>query len=463
VQGERPDSGGKGRVLARIAGFGALIVGVVLVAIVLFGGDDGTKYKLLFETGGQLVRGNQVLVGGQPIGIVDEISLTDDGQAEVAVTLDDPLHDGTTATVRATSLSGIANRYVSISPGPNSEPEIPDGATISSNATTSPVDLDQLFNTLDKPTRTALQEVIQGQATIYTGNNQEARETYKYFAPGLQSTTRLLSELTRDQTALSRFLVEGSTALGAIAERRDDLAALTSNANQAFGAIADRAQDLDRILVALPPTMRQANTTFVNLRAALDDLDPLITDLGAVAPDLPAFLTKLQDTVEPAVPVFRNLTASISKPGPNNDLNDSLKLLPGGQRAVAKAVDPTIDALDDSQHVVDFAVPYTPDLLGFISKFGEVTAYYDADGHYARVQPSSANLFAYNEGTSQLDPISPAQQFDVFPSLGLGPFSRCPGGATQANPGYPNPTDHPFLGNGSLDGDCNPNQVPPGP
>ena len=57
VQGERPDNPGKGRVLARVAGVGALIVGIVLIALVLFGGDKGYTYKLLFETGGQLVRG----------------------------------------------------------------------------------------------------------------------------------------------------------------------------------------------------------------------------------------------------------------------------------------------------------------------------------------------------------------------------------------------------------------------
>ncbi len=463
VQGERSDNPGKGRVLARVAGVGALLVGVVLVALVLFGGDDGRKYKLLFETGGQLVAGNQVLVGGQPIGTVDEITLTEDAQAQVDITVDEALHEGTSALVRATSLSGIANRYVSISPGPNSEPEIPEGGTIGTDRTTSPVDLDQLFNTLDKPTRTALQDVIKGQATIYTGNTEEARETYKYFAPGLQATTRLLSELTRDQTSLSRFLVEGDKALGAVAARRDDLSALTENGNRAFQAIVERNEDLDRILVSLPPAMRQANTTFVNLRAALDDLQPLIDDLGVVAPDLPPFLTQLQDTIDPSIPVFRDLTQSISKPGPSNDLNDSLKDLPGGQRAVSKGVRPTIKALDTSQHVIDFAVPYTPDLLGFISKFGQVTAYYDANGHYARVLPASANLFAYNEGTSQLDPISPAEQFDAFPALGLGPFTRCPGGATQANPGWPSPTDHPFLGDGSLDGACEPDQVPPGP
>lgn len=449
--------------MARAAGVGALIVGVVFVAFVLLGGDSGHQYKLLFQTGGQLVPGNEVLVGGQPIGAIDTIKLTDDAQAEVAITVDDPLHQGTTAVIRATSLSGIANRYVSISPGANSEPDIADGAVIPTDKTTSPVDLDQLFNTLDKPTRTALQKVIQGQATLYTGNNQAARATYKYFAPGLQSTTKLLAELTRDQQSLSEFLVKGSTALGAIAARRDDLAALTSNANQALGAIADRNEDFDRLLVALPPTMRQANTTFVNLRAALDDLDPTLAALGDVAPDLPPFLRKVTAFSDASVSVFKNLTASISSPGPANDLNDSLRDLPGAENAAAASVSPTLAALDDSQDVVDFAVPYTPDLLGFISKFGEVTAYYDVQGHYARILPASQNVFAYNQATEQLDPISPSQQQDAFPPLGVGVFTRCPGGATQANASWPAPTDHPFLGGGSLNGGCDPDQVPPGP
>lgn len=449
--------------MARIAGVGALIVAIVLAGFVLFGGDDGHEYELLFETGGQLVPGNEVLVGGQPIGTIKEISLTDDAQAKVVIKTDEPLHEGTTAVVRATSLSGIANRYIAISPGANSEPELEDGATISADKTTSPVDLDQLFDTLDKPTRTALQDVIQGSATIYTGRNEAARRTYKFFAPGLQATTRLLQELTRDQQSLTTFLIQGDRALGAIADRRDDLAALTSNANQALGAIAERSQELDRTLVALPPAMRQANTTFVNLRAALDDLDPVIADLGVAAPDLAPFLRNLRSVADPAVPVFRDLTDAISLPGANNDLNDSLKALPGSEKAARKAVAPTIDALDDSQHVVDFAVPYTPDLLGFLSKFGEVTAFYDVQGHYARVLPASQNIFAWNQATEVLDPITPAQQGDVFSSLGLGPFTRCPGGATQANAGWPSPTDHPFLQGGALDGDCDPDQVPPGP
>ncbi len=91
--------------------------------------------------------------------------------------------------------------------------------------------------------------------------------------------------------------------------------------------------------------------------------------------------------------MFRDLRLSLSRDGANNDLTDSLRALPGGERAARRSVAPTIEALDDAQHVVEFAVPYTPELIGLIGKFGQVTAYYDANGHYARVLPASANLF----------------------------------------------------------------------
>ena len=166
VQGDQSHSPSGRRIVARVAGVGALVLAVVIAAILLLGGDDGHEYDLLFETGGQLVPGNQVLVGGRAIGTIDDIELTDDARARVAITVDQQLHEGTTAVVRATSLSGIANRYISVSPGPNNEAEIPDGGLIPASRTTSPVDLDQLFDALDAPTRHALQKVIQGQGTI---------------------------------------------------------------------------------------------------------------------------------------------------------------------------------------------------------------------------------------------------------------------------------------------------------
>ena len=212
--------------------------------------------------------------------------------------------------------------------------------------------------------------------------------------------------------------------------RRDDLAALTENANQALGAIAQRNAEFDRSLVALPPFLRQANTTFVNLRAALDDLDPLVQDALVGTKDLAPFLRDVRTVVDPAIPVFDDLTVALDRKGPSNDLTDALLASPATEKAASQSVEPTLAALDAGQPNVAFARPYTPDLIGLLAKFGQVTAYYDADGHYARVAPAGANIFQNTGGT--LTPLAPAQQFDQYAALGLGPFLRCPGGSTQA-------------------------------
>jgi phospholipid/cholesterol/gamma-HCH transport system substrate-binding protein len=318
--------------ISRAAAGGALLVGLVLVLVILFGGTSGRTYHLMFENGGQLVSGNEVLVAGQSIGSVDSIKLTDDANADVTISVDETLHEGTTAVVRATSLSGIANRYVSITPGPNNEPTLPDGATLAGDSTKSIVDLDQLFDTFRPRTRHALQKVIAGSATLYAGHTEGARRSYKYFAPGLSSTRHLLDELTRDQRTFSQFLVTGSKALGAIADRRDDLSALTQNANQALGAIASQNEALDRTLVALPPALRQANTTFVNLRATLDDLDPLVASAKPATRHLTPFLRNLRQVSERGLPVIHNLSLAVNRQGENNDLTDALRDQPRAER-----------------------------------------------------------------------------------------------------------------------------------
>jgi phospholipid/cholesterol/gamma-HCH transport system substrate-binding protein len=454
VQGSEPRNSGAPAIF-RILAVVAVVAGIVLAAVVLLGGDSGHKYRLIFETGGQLVQGNLVQVGGQPVGTVDDIKLTDDARAEVTITVDDPLHEGTTATVRATSLSGIANRYVSLAPGPNSAPELPGDAVIAEDKTTSPVDIDQLFDTFNHRTRTALAKFIQGQATVYGGSAEQANQTYKYLAPGLQSTERLLAELTRDQQAFSQFLVSGSSVLDAVAQRRADLTSLISNANQALGAIANQNQAFDASLVELPPTLRQANTTFVNLRAALDDLQPLIDTTGVATRDLAPFLRELRPIVEDSVPVFADLSKTVLRDGPANDLVDTLRALPGAENAAGRSVPATIKALDDSQTNVAQLRAYSPDLVAFLGRFSQVAANYDGDGHYLRVSPAGVNFFSWNPTTSVLDPIPAAQQFADFDN---GFFNRCPGGATQPISG-----SNPFLDDGALDGVCDPAAVPPGP
>ena len=443
--------------LARGLALLALVVAVVLAILLLFGGSDGHRYTFLFQTGGQLVPGNEVLIAGQPVGTIDSIDLTEDSQAAVEVTLDEPLTEGSTAIVRSTSLSGVANRYISLTMGPDNAEEHPEGATITGEDTTAPVDLDQLFNVFRNKQRESLQKFIEGNATVYADRGKLANRAYKFLNPALNSSERLFAALSNDSVALERFLLEGSRTFGALAERRDDLASLVANGNTALAAIAAENESLDRSLAALPPTLRQANTTFVNLRAALDDLDPLVAASKPATKDLAPFLSRLRSVARASNPVFADLAPVISNPGAANDLNDTLIELPTVKKRGAKALPRAVEAMDASQENIAFLRPYTPDLLAWLAKFGQATAYYDANGHYARVMPAAANVFDFNEVTNELDPIynDSSQQFDP---IDFGIFRRCPGGAVQPAPDGSSP----FLDDGRLTGDCDPDDVPPG-
>jgi hypothetical protein len=105
---------------ARIGAVAVLVVAVAVVAALVLRSSASHDYVLYFQNAGQLVRDDDVQIGGRRIGSVREITLTRDNQARVRVEVEEPyapLHEGTRAVIRQTSLSGIANRYVALSPG----------------------------------------------------------------------------------------------------------------------------------------------------------------------------------------------------------------------------------------------------------------------------------------------------------------------------------------------------------
>jgi phospholipid/cholesterol/gamma-HCH transport system substrate-binding protein len=449
--------------VARVAAAAALALAFLfLLYLLFFAGDGGHRYSLLFENGGQLVPDNQVLIGGTPVGNVDSIDLTEDNLAQVDVTVDQQLHEGSTAVIRATSLSGVANHYVSISPGPNSNPSIPDDGTLGTDATTTSVDVDQLFNTFPKGVRQGLSDFIRGYAETYAGRGKEANATYKYFYPALNRTTAWLRELNADQRSLSRFIVGSSDLFTGLASRSDDLSASIANANTAFASIASQNQALSETLRVLPQTFRQANTTFVNLRAALDDLDPLIATAKPATKDLAPFLRDLRPFVTRAIPFFKNLRYTFRKPGKANDFDSLVSTLPENLRRSRNAFPATVQSISDVQPFFSFARPYTPELLNGIAKLGQVTGYYDANGHYLRATPVM-NLFSFDSGSGVLEPIPPSDNFDAN-GLSFSVKQRCPGGASQpAQDGSSPFVNPPHADAGVTTADCDTSDSPPNP
>src|SRR4051794_2515372 len=310
--------------IGRVAAIAAVVAAVVLVGFIIFGGGGGYTVKAYFENANQLVKGNQVELDGTPIGTVKGMAITPSGQAVITLGIDGkytPLPQGVHATIRQASQSGIANRYVDLTMPPASAQKstIPDGGQITVDKTTTGVDLDQLFNTLDPPTRKALQGFFKGQAKALKGKGAMQNVGFQYLNPALSTSRRLFNELNRDTPTLRHFVTDSSRLVTTLASRRDDLSALIQNLNQTMGAIGSQKVALSDALQRLPDFMRRSNTTFVNLRAALDDLDPLVKASKPVARKLNPFLDQLQPLLHDLKPTVADLRSIVKRPGADND------------------------------------------------------------------------------------------------------------------------------------------------
>ena len=445
--------------VGRTAAIAAVIAAGVLVAVLLFGGGgSGYTVKATFLNASQLVNGNSVQVGGVRVGSVDGIKITDDGQAEITLKISDdyaPLPDGTQAVIRQASQSGIANRYVDLRipghelPAGTGEADkaiehagtIDDGGHIGVDETQTAVDLDQLFNLLDPKTRRSLQKFLEGSAKVYAGRTREANRGYRYLNPSLSRTARLFRELNYDTPVLERFIVDSSKLVTALAERRDDLAALIGNLNDTTRAIGDEKVALASAIGRLPDFMRRSNTTFVNLRAALDDVEPLVDASKPVAKKLQPFLDELRPFANDARPTIRDLSAVIRRKGAGNDLIELTKTFTpladiavdaatrNGERRRGSLAENAI-ATRDSAPIIAHGLPYTPDLFGWFDDFS-TTGGADAATGISRTQ-TYFNFFTPSN-TGAITPLigdlldTRGEVFKQF--VKIDQHKRCPGAA----------------------------------
>lgn len=431
-----PDSPGQGpRVRAvrsgpgRIIAVAALALIVLIVAYLVFGGSSGATYQLEFKEADQLVRGDQVQVGGVPVGSVTDIVLTKDFKARITIHVDSsltPLHEGTVAQVRVPSLLSVANRYVALEPGPNNNPALSSGSTLKASATREVTDLDQLFNTLNPKTRKGLQGFIQGTAEQYAGSGKQLGESAEYFAPALSSLDHFFTELVHDQPTFTNFLVETAKAVTTIGARKEELSGLIEHANQTFTAIGSQQTQLAQGLRQLPVTLNQGNRTFAQLPSTVAALKQFVNTSRPATKPLTTLLERLRPLFTTATPAVRNFNLAVNRPGASNDLTDLARELPALAQTLSTASPSSVTALQESVPVTAFFGPYAPDLAGTLRTFGQASSYYDANGHYARLNPIFPDFALGSKNT--LHPATPQQALE---SLKTGQLRRCPGGATQ--------------------------------
>ncbi|MFL5895439.1 MAG: MlaD family protein [Thermoleophilaceae bacterium] len=442
--------------VGRVAAVAAVVAAAVLVGFLVFGRGGGYTVKATFLSANQLVKGNQVELDGTPIGKVTDLALTPDGQAVVTFAVDGqyaPLPRGVHATIRQASQSGIANRYIDLTlpANPGQQRKIPDGGELLADNTTTGVDLDQLFNTLDPPTRKALQGFLKGQAAALKGKGAMQNVGFQYLNPALSTSRRLFNELNRDTPTLERFVTDSSRLVTALASRRDDLSALIQNLEITTGAIGRQKVALADALQRFPDFMRRSNTTFVNLRSTLNDVDPFVNASKPVAKKLKPFLDKLQPLLHDLKPTVADLRSIVKKPGSDNDLTELTRTFgPLASEALdtkSRSIDwgsgkqdlgqtegsfpASVKAFKDSAPVIAFGRPYTVDFLGWFDDFS-TSGGYDALGGVSRAQ------IVFNATTQEnaIPAIIPLpNRGEVYKQLiRLGQYKRCPGAAEEAAP-----------------------------
>ena len=319
--------------IGRVAALAAVIAAAVLVAVLLFGGG-GSDYtvKATFLNASQLVNGNSVQVGGVRVGSVDGIKITDDGQAEITLKVAEdyaPLPAGT----RAVDPPGVAVGHREplrrpADPGPRAAGRRRRGGrggdratrarstTAARSPSTRPRPRSTSTSSSTPSTRTrAAASRSSSRAAPRCTRAARARRTrgYRYLNPSLSRTARLFRELNHDTPALERFIVDSSQLVTALAERRDHLAALIGNLNDTTRAIGNEKVALASAIEQLPDFMRRSNSTFVNLRAALDDVEPLVDASKPVAKKLQPFLNELRPFASDARPTIRDLSAVVRR------------------------------------------------------------------------------------------------------------------------------------------------------
>jgi phospholipid/cholesterol/gamma-HCH transport system substrate-binding protein len=344
--------------------------------------------------------------------------------------------------------------------------KIPSGATLAATDVEDVVEIDQLFSIFDPKTRKATRTVFKGFADMTEGKTREAREAIRYLNPVLSASQRLFGELDRNDDLLERFVVRTSQLVTDVADKREELAGLVDHFGTVSTALASRDTQLAESVRRLPDFLRKGNTTFVNLRAALGDLDPLVEASKPVVRELRPLLADLRPFARNSAPAFRDLANAIRRPGSGNDLVELLRSqVPLNQAAnepvtvggvERRAAFPELtEAMRESTPEVAFFRPYAVDLTGWFDDFS-TSGQIDALGNFSRAGLALSSFTFATDGS--MVPVPPELRDEVLAAgAKLGRSNRCPG-SIERDTG-----DHSVNWKPSADFNCDQSQGPVGP
>jgi virulence factor Mce-like protein len=259
----------------------------------------------------QVVAGNDVVIGGVPVGHVSAVGLAPDGGpagAQITMQLDQkfaPLHRGTHVTLRPKGLLG--NMFVELTPS-GAPGTIASGGTIPVQDTASPVTLDQVTDVFDAQTRQALQTL-----------NQQGGVALQDRGTDVNHVLNRLPQVSSDLAATAGALDSQDQELNALAIEFDRVASQVAGEDKSLrGDVQNGAALLDTLAAhqqQLQDELTAANSSLGNLNTALDGHQ---SSLNQLLKDQPALLQQLQQFESSSTTTFGTVDPCV------NDLFNTL-------------------------------------------------------------------------------------------------------------------------------------------
>jgi phospholipid/cholesterol/gamma-HCH transport system substrate-binding protein len=426
----------------RVAALAALTIGLIAIVLVLFGGGSTYKIYANFTDAGQLVSGDLVTIAGHGVGTVGGIDLSSHGQARIELDISDSsvigeLRSGTVARIGQLSLTGVANRFVGIDPGPGAQ--IPNGGTLPSTQTYGIVDLDTVLDSLTPRVRHSLQLILQtGAYFVRRPTIANLNQLAGYLNPAFSQAAQLGSELVVDRAALSRLVSSTGQLAQHLAANAGNLGGAVSSTAGALRQVASQRVALSDSLVRAPAVLGQARRVLADTSYALGQVDPMLTALAPVAPRAATLLRGVVPFGKDLIPTLNEIRGIF--PGAETALNNFVPV----ERQGVPALNSLSTALTNVLPIVSGLRPYAPDVTaGFFNGVGgSAFGGYDANGHYLHsrliLQAGGASL------TGLLSILGKATT--VIPLLSgarTGLLSPCPGGGGPPAPDGSSPWNNP--------------------
>lgn len=295
---------------------GAVTTLIVIVAVFLaYNANNGLPFVPTYDVwaqlpnGAQLVKGNEVRVGGFRVGVVDKIVPQFDPRvhktiARIHMKLDksvQPLSKDTTLVVRQRSALGL--KYVEITPG-HSAQTYRAGDTIPLKFAGNPVEVDDVFGTFNKPTREASQASLRGFGDAFAARGESLNAAIAAFNPFLLHLAPVMRNLADPSTQLDQFFKQIGRASAEVAPVAKVNAALFGKMADTFHAIDHNPPALQAAIVKAPPTLDTAVRSFRVQQPFLADFADLSHRLRPVAASLPHTLPALNTAFHYGIPVL---------------------------------------------------------------------------------------------------------------------------------------------------------------